>query len=232
MLNKRLNLTDTEENIKFLLENAPFKLDTNDNIVREIGLYYLPYSTGIEVECKMIEDLYLTDDVKTQFQNIPNIIEVDVNIYNEQRFRIPNGIEGLICLFDIANLLRKYAYPNNESGLHYHIDCTDFYEEIEKELFMKHKDYILSELDKWDYKGTYNRRTISIDVGGVWVRLQSFFKTMEFRIGEMTFDYNLLFKRITHLNTIVRTIKSDIQPVITKYGNNNIEIIKTRKIQI
>ena len=30
---------------------------------------------------------------------------------------------------------------------------------------------------------------------------------MEFRIGEMTFDYELLFKRISHCNKIVHNIK-------------------------
>ena len=39
---------------------------------------------------------------------------------------------------------------------------------------------IVSELDKWNYKGTYNSRRVSIGGGASWVRAQQFFKTLEF----------------------------------------------------
>lgn len=241
MLNKKQNpINDIEENIKFLIHNAPFKLDITDSIVQEIGLYYLPYSTGFEIECMVnVKDI----NIKQKFLDIPNIIEADVNNLYEQRFRIPNGIKGIVCLFHISNLLKEYAVLNPDSGIHYHIDFTDVFDNIflEKGINIygdsnnfidNNKDYILSELDKWNYKGTYNRREVLASVGSVWVRFQSMFKTMEIRIGEMTFDYSLLFKRIVHGNEIAKTLKEGKKHIASNYGQNSVDIINNRIIKI
>ena len=232
MQNKQLQaLTEHQENIKFLIENAPFKLNVEDNIVQELGLYYLPYSTGFEIEC-YINPEYDLYQVIEEFTLIPNIMSVDVNGSGEQRFRIPKGIDGLVCLFHIAEKMRKYAYPNPFSGIHYHIDCTDVFDKFTSSFIDSQASWVLEELDTWCYKGAYNTRRFAFNGGHNWVRFQNSFKTAEFRIGEMTFDYNLLFKRITHANDIMRRVKVQIVPVSQRYGHDAKEIINNRKIQI
>lgn len=231
MSNKPQQNTDVEANIKFLIGYAPFKVDTTDKIVQEIGLFYLPYSVGFEIECDMNPDFTL-DDVQMEFRKIPNILHSDVNDGHEQRFRIPKGIDGLVCLFYIAEKMRKYAFPNRWSGIHYHVDCSECYDSFSAEFIKKHSNYVLSELDTWNYKGTYNARACYFSESRNWTRFKSSTKTMEFRIGEMTFDYALLSKRILHCCEIVRTIKADLIPIIQRYSKDNVDIINNRKIQI
>ena len=199
---------------------------------RILGYHYLPYSTGFEIECNM-KPGYRTD----VFTSIPNIMEADVNEY-EQRFRIPEGLEGLKCLFEISSNLKEQALFNPDSGIHYHIDCTDVYKYFNKEFVAKHKEWILNELDSWNYQGTYNKRNIEFSLSHNWVRFQETFKTMEFRLGEMTFDYELLFKRITHANAIVRRLKEELIETVedddqfSDYDFNEKDVLNTRIIKI
>lgn len=199
---------------------------------RILGYHYLPYSTGFEIECNM-KPGYRAD----VFTNIPNIMEADVNGY-EQRFRIPEGLEGLKCLFEISSNLKEQALFNPDSGIHYHIDCTDVYKYFTTEFVAKHKEWMLTELDSWNYQGKYNKRNIEFSFSHNWVRFQETFKTMEFRLGEMTFDYELLFKRITHANAIVRRLKEELIETVEDddrfgdYDFNEKDVLNTRIIKI
>ena len=115
----------------------------------------------------------------------------------------------MICLYEFSIQLKKYFGLNPESGIHYHTDLTDIYDLdlVNNNLLSKVKEPLLSELDSWEYKGSYNRRDVSFS--RCWVRFEKHKKTMEVRIGEMTFDYSLLIKRILHcqyLNKLVRSV--------------------------
>lgn len=172
---------------------------------------YLPFSTGFEIECNMLES-YDHD----AFKKIPNILDVQVDT-DEQRYRIPRGINGMICLYNICNQLKTHSSLNPLSGIHYHVDMSDcfkslipstFVEESMKEPnFLNANQWILDELDKWNYKGTYNRRSLKIDTRNGWINFQSGFMTCEIRIGEMSFDYKLLIKRIIDANRIVSMLR-------------------------
>ena len=221
-----LQLNDTEENISIdtILKTIPLALDVEDKIVQKLALFYFPYSVGFEIET-------ITENIRI-FDEIPYLIENKSSI-NELRFRIPNGIKGIQCLFNISIYLKKYAELNPDSGIHYHIDCTDVYDLFTLDFINNHSDYILTELDKWEYKGTYNPRRCVFSGSRNWVRFKDTLKTMEIRIGEMTFDYELLFKRIVHCNEIVRTLKTELFiPVLARYNKDEKEIIKNRIIKI
>lgn len=166
---------------------------------------YLPYSTGFELEC-FKKSIFNIETFKT----IPDILDINCNS-DEQRYRIPNGIVGLICLYNISQQLKINSELNLGSGVHYHVDCTDCYSLLEDNLLIKNKDYILKELDTWDYKGTYNKKGLNLksSSSGAWLRTNQL-QTLEFRIGEMTFDYSLLAKRIIHCNKIVKCVKDQI----------------------
>lgn len=223
-------------NIEEAIRTIPIVLDINNPEVEEVGNYYLPYSTGIEIECEY--------ETSPDYSNVPYLIKYGVSS-SEQRFRIPAGIKGLHSLYYLSLELKKQSLLNKGSGNHYHIDFSNSFDKF-KEIYdntiktslpnyFKNFDWVLDELDTWNYKGTYNRRAISYNKGN-WVAFRNTFQTIEFRIGEMTFDYMLLFKRISHLNKIVEKIQSQVErdyiihkDVRVAYVNDDInEILKNR----
>ena len=229
MLQQKLppKIDDTEENINIdtILKTIPLALDVEDKIVQKLALFYFPYSVGFEIET-------ITSDIRI-FDEIPYLIE-NKSSTSELRFRIPNGIKGIQCLFNISIYLKKYAELNPDSGIHYHIDCTDVYDLFTPNFINDYSEYILTELDKWKYKGTYNPRLCVFSGSRNWVRFKDTLKTMEIRIGEMTFDYELLFERIRHSSEIVKTLKDKLLvPVVTKYDKHKAkEIVSNRIIKI
>ena len=222
-----LQLNNIEENINIdtILKTIPLALDVEDKIVQKLALFYFPYSVGFEIET-------MTENIRI-FDEIPYLIENKSSI-SELRFRIPNGIKGIQCLFNISIYLKKYAELNPQSGIHYHIDCTDVYNLFSTDFINDYSEYILTELDKWEYKGTYNPRKCVFSSSRNWVRFKDTLKTMEIRIGEMTFDYELLFERIRHSSEIVKTLKYNLLvPVVTKYDKHKAkEIVSNRIIKI
>lgn len=168
-----------------------------------------PLSIGMEIECNKKEEYNEVD--KSQFQSyykcIPTIMDVDTD-RAEQRFRLPPGINGFICLAILCERLQIYSTLNMESGIHYHVDCTrswdKIYARLDSELYMEDRMNIIKQLESWGYKGTFNAKYVSNTQNShSWVRPQMGFKTLEFRIGEMSFDYKLIIKRILHLQQIV-----------------------------
>lgn len=185
-----------------------------DSKLTRIAENYLPYSTGIEIECGYLGGRS-TNIFSHDARNIPDIMDVDCDL-NEKRFRIPAGIKGMICLYRICELVKKDCELNMKSGIHYHIDCTDlpfdkfFYDENnERSKWYSHGEWMLKILDNWGYKGTYNSRSVSSS-GSNWVRISTEHKTLEFRIGEMSFDYQVLIKRIISCQKITRMFKKQI----------------------
>jgi hypothetical protein len=181
----------------------------------KLGLLYLPYSVGIEFEC----DQKSTYNLEV-FKNISNIMAVDVD-NAEQRYRIPNGINGLICLFDLSLKLKEYSLLNG--GIHFHVDFTDNPECITQENVDCHKEWILTELDSWEYGGTYNKRDIAIN-SRKWVRFNTYGSktTMEFRMMNQTFEYSMLAKRIIHGCNIARRFKANSNQNVSKIRLNNL----------
>ena len=125
---------------------------------------------------------------------------------------ISNGVNGLISLYNICYHLGNNSLMNMGSGIHYHIDCTEttrlalgdaLTPEFEKE--------ILEELETWEYGGSYNKKGTMINktYSGSWIRYNEI-GTLEFRIGNMSFDYRDLVKQIIHANDIVRRWKNKI----------------------
>lgn len=163
---------------------------------------YLPFTTGFEIECTQDPLFELSS-----FTNIPDIVNVNIDS-SEQRFQIPAGISGFICLWHITEQLKTNSQLNYGSGLHYHIDFGETAcAKIRKVEYDKFK-WILDELDSWKYIGTYNKRAITDS--RTWVRVPTEHKTVEIRIGEMSFDYELIIKRIIHCNQIVMKMKQQL----------------------
>ena len=105
-----LQLNDTEENISIdtILKTIPLALDVEDKIVQKLALFYFPYSVGFEIET-------ITSDMRI-FDEIPYLMENKSSV-SELRFRIPNGIKGIQCLFNISIYLKKYTELIDGNGL-------------------------------------------------------------------------------------------------------------------
>lgn len=190
---------------------APLSLLTlkDEALIREADMY-LPYSVGFEIETNSRRQLVEEDDTTLDniFGSIPDIMHTDVSFYgNEHRFRIPNGIRGMLCLWNICSQLPLHLETNALSGIHYHIDMTeckafwDLQYDGMRAIIAPHKQWILDELDGWEYKGTYNSR--DVDFSANWIRFNGGWNTAEFRCGEMSFDYQHLMWRMVHANSII-----------------------------
>ena len=184
-----------------ILENPIPLLEIKDKKVLEAIDNLLPFSSAFESEC------FDSNFRKEEFKKIPDIMNVSGG-YGEVRFRIPPGLKGLICLYNISIELKKQCELNLGSGNHYHVDCTDIWDFITLEHIRELESYLLTELDTWNYKGTYNSRGIygKNSCSGTWIRFNDL-RTMEYRIGEMTFDCSLLAKRIIHCNKLTSDFK-------------------------
>lgn len=177
---------------------------------------FLPYSMGFEIECGSGDNHDFS-----KFKEIPDIIHADsVKNAHEHRFRIPNGIKGLLCLYNISNQLKLNLLLNPDSGIHYHVDCGEDPERIKKFILGSRstQENMLSQLDYWGYKGTYNGREVSSS--RKWVRLHPFLPTLEFRIGEMTFDYEVLVKRMISACFIVKQVKDSLNVSSPTFDND------------
>lgn len=166
---------------------------------------FLPYSTGFEIECNK---LLIYD--KKNFASIPNILDVNPSD-NEQRFRIPNGIRGFICLYFIAQALKTNCSLNTGSGVHYHVDCVDIFKDMNNDTFIAaNNDWIIEELIEWKTALDINSHNAKCSQGRAWVRYAYEHRTIEIRIGEMSFEYEVLVKRIIDSNRIVKKLKGKL----------------------
>lgn len=170
----------------------------------------LPFSTGFEIECnlndellkRIIDGFWKSEITVDQLfrRAVPSLLDVNIDS-GEQRFRISNGIQGFISLYQLCEVLKSYSTLNPASGIHYHVDFTKYFGHVNYDFIAENNNWILKELDTWGYSGVYNKRQCSFDKK--WLRYHCPNQTLEFRIGEMSFDYEVLVKRIIHANAIV-----------------------------
>lgn len=204
--------------IKDAVRTYPLSLATlKDEKLIKFANDIVPYETGIEIECD------LGSVINLEIAAIPGIVSSDCSD-TELRIRIKSGIEGMIALYNALEYIKEHTVPNFKSGIHYHIDCRDMSlrgrgnsgmgSSVCDYIIDDHQAWILNALEHWGYKGLYNRREVSISK--TMVKLHKEYDTMEFRIGEMSFDYSLIIKRIINCQNIVRVIKRSMLRVPTK----------------
>lgn len=219
---------DKKETLRGIVYNTPLVLTViEDRSSIDYINSFLPYSIGIEFDTQVSEDYDLQN-----FIAIPDIMEIR-NDSLEQRYRIPNGIKGMVCLYNLLEQMKLNNIFDELGGIHFHVDMTRTYKYLTAHKLRDCEQYILTELDKWKYPGTYNKRGINfghsyIGTSGNWLRFQSGFKTAEFRICEMTFDYDVLIKRLIHGCEIISHLNNHIHPshTVTYEYLDKDEIIK------
>lgn len=212
-----------KKTVKECIFNAPLlliDLYNKNKQVKKIVDHYIPLSVGIEVET------FRKVSYKSElFQRIPKIMEVRVN-HEEQRYRIPPGINGLICLYLITRETKNHCELDTKGSIHYHIDMTTIFDIVNEKFIDQNRDWILKELDSWG-KIDDNERNILIDTR-CWVNMQTTYKTMEIRIGDMSFDYNYLVKKILHCSSIVRRVYESYNKPLPE---DNSRIVSVEEIQ-
>lgn len=200
-------------NFEVLIEGFklnPFTLDiTSDNYKKKLDSL-IPYSVGIEVETCLNNSNTNVNDLMKKFRSEnPNTIDLTFDNY-EQKIRIPAGLEGAKCLYNFCNYLYEYYSFNLASGIHYHIDFSEVKDFINEQEIKDNSEWILKELDSWGYQGSYNKRFCVLNAKGNWVNFRSGFKTMEIRIGNMSFDYETHITRILHAQEIAFRLKNTL----------------------
>lgn len=197
----------------------------NPQIISYIGSLF-PYDVGVEIESSYLNYTEVEQGFK---ELVAKGLIKDYRIgTSETSFRLPNNVKGLVGLEQVLNIFLNHYSINLESGIHYHIDFSeiDFSSiTISDEL----KGFTLKELDSWEYKGNYNKRKFERDQKGSWVTTRSYFKTLEFRIGEMSFDYSVIIKRILHLQQICTVIKNNFTDPRIKLEQLHIQLEELRK---
>lgn len=178
-----------------LTNPIPLLAIKNPKLIKKIDAY-LPYSSAFEVECDKGKNF----DVQN-FWDIPNIMDVNCDSY-EQRFRVPAGLKGLVCLWYIAEQLKLNSELNVLSGIHYHCDCTDVWHLLTNKHREDGQKWILEELETWSPEYTAKKSR-------GWLKFNDL-HTLEFRVGEMTFDYPILAKRMIHCNDMTRRFKLSV----------------------
>lgn len=205
--------------IREAVNTCPLPLLSLEGKLKKVANSYLPYDTGIEIECSLKgHNSYLA--TKLFMDKVPTLKAIKIDS-SEQRFRISSGINGLVSLYGLCDTLKELSLLNMQSGIHYHIDFTEFTDSQFNNIanmFKEGKDsWILNSLKSWDYKGQYNAWIVS--TGKTAVRFHKPYRTVEFRIGEMSFDYELLVKRIVHCQNISKKIKADYLASSNKLSN-------------
>lgn len=194
----------------------PLGLSCLPSKTRQLADWYLPRDTGIEFEVMAPESLDFT--MLSNEVNALGLKDIAYS-YKEQAFRICSGEEGMIQLYKLSHILKKHLLLNPGSGIHYHTSCPNIISKYSNLNLLTKKstsELFLKELDSWGYKGSYNMRGLDIMSKGSWINLRWDFNTVEYRIGEMTFDYDLLIKRIVHCHAITRKIESCLKALTTK----------------
>lgn len=164
---------------------------------------HMPFDVGVEIECFLKEEYtsgYSQTDVLMQIEECG--VKQTSYDYGEVRFRLPAGIEGMCVLSNVCDVLKKYFGLNPASGIHYHIDFTNYFPTNRQLFIRRNEKFILKALESWNYTGHYNAWVFSTSKEAV--RLCTDKRTIEFRIGEMTFDYSLMMRRIVHASSIVK----------------------------
>lgn len=190
-----------------------------DKKLLEIADNMLPYSVGMEFEIEYKEN-------ETRIYNICQSLGLEhVSISSfESRFRIPSGIKGMIALYKLCDWLKSTQEMNLKSGIHYHVDFTDMGKPFEYfTYYYKHPDYewVLQALESWNYTGGYNSKAISCDGKcKFWVCRRPELNTFEFRIGNMSFDYEYLITRVLSLQNICKKIKSQMNKEYFLFANS------------
>lgn len=209
MMEVQENVTDNFKKIEDMIYSYPLPLlNIKSKVILEAIDEFLPYSCGMEFECFMNDESFH----KEIFERIPDIMEVIVDP-SEQRYRIPKGLKGMVCLYNICEQMKIHSALDLRSSNHYHFDFTDIFinditfkygdaicNDNNSIINKENRNYILKELETWETATDLTKQEN-------WIRFFNPLGTLEIRIGEPTFDYDIIIKRLIQGCKISKYIK-------------------------
>lgn len=195
----------------------------------------LPLRFSIEIEClgalnkgnrtRDLNKLYNVYSLTRDYY--PEQAEEDylnATILNEHRISVL-GFKQLVGFYNVLEAMKHSLFYCKGGGIHIHIDLTPFYYSDNNSKSWKADSYyvklynILStdaylnrvyKIFGSKYAGTYNRRSCEIDSKGNWINIRPYFKTIEFRIGDLTFEYEELIDIVIQLQALIKEINYKI----------------------
>lgn len=199
--------------VRDAVRQFPLPLLNYSEEIKKIADDMLPYTVGMEISINGNSEFE-----KTMKENSHLFHKIDYLTSREPQVCLKTGLDGFIGLWKLCEILKKTCQLNPRAGIHYNVGR-------EPQRLSQRRDYswVLSALDSWNYTGDYNLRAVNSDRGKdhVWVNLNRCKGWQddgiaEFRIGEMTFDYELMVKRILHCTNIMRKLLSEESSTRTK----------------
>ncbi len=202
-------MNDFEKRVLSIVVNEPtlmipkLKMLGNTKHVHSILGKYLPFRVGIEFEWGPVDDILITaiaNEFKYEFNYS---ISID---YSEARISF-RGFKYLPQLYKFLQILKQNVPFNTGSGIHIHIDTTNYGREFElTNEFMHH--FVM---DLAQYSGNYNRLGISYFKTTTFVITNK--PSLEYRFFKMTYNYNELVKWIIMCSYINSCLKIHARPL-------------------
>lgn len=203
------------KNVRTLVKECPYLLESvKDSKLLKVANSMMPKSVGLEFECALIDE-NTKEEVLDLLTNVQGVITFHYT-KSETSFRIAEGYKGMIALYKVLEIFKRYYAINPSSGIHYHVSTMLNMDNLNDRVghvinphtstpnFLK---WSLNALDRWGYKGQFNERKICFNKE--WIKLHTRYDTIEYRIGKMTFEYSKIMKRILNVQNI--TIKLENQ---------------------
>lgn len=173
----------------------------------------------------------LNRDKWTNESNDPNYWANQQSL-NEHRVSVL-GFRQLVGFHKVLETMKSDLISCPGSGIHIHIDISPFIpDKIEDrrgtyERWLENiRNQMVINLDMVyeifgsKYTGEYNRKSCRIDQKGNWVNIRSGFKTIEFRIGELTFDYEELIDIVIKLQKLTKEVMRKAHKISLQKGYN------------
>jgi hypothetical protein len=175
---------------------------------------------------------YREDDTKLDKRFNEFVTQDFSDKLNEVRISLTKSIQ-LKGLYKLMNLMKLYCSVPPFGGIHIHIDFTDYWSDQNIQLCSKFIYNHLHEVENIfpPYVGSYNKRDVGIRKKGTYVNFSNY-KSIEYRIAPLTFDYNTLLTWIVMCNKFTSSMiqrchlnkvgKVDSKPKIYQSGGSYI----------
>lgn len=191
----------------------------NPKVCKGIMKSMIPFRFSVEFECfgryletKDKKSILSVDADKTS--RYLDSIKSSEEYFNEIRISCL-AYHQLEAFYQRLEHMKMYNKGGEGTGIHIHIDISSFGDfnsmdrQVIKALNVFNSDEVLDKVYAIfgsKYNGTYNKRGAQYQSKGWWINCFRSFNTIEFRIGDLTFEYEELIKIVIELEKLVKTI--------------------------
>lgn len=191
----------------------------NPKVCKGIMKSMIPFRFSVEFEC--FGGYLNVSNKKTILSvssNIDSFTPIRLEVYRESvnEIRISClAYHQLEAFYQRLEHMKMYNKGGNGTGIHIHIDISSFDYASYSRIKMRKAVQLFDSVEVLDkvyqifgskYQGAYNKRGARTQSKGWWINCFRDFDTIEFRIGDLTFEYEELIKIIIELEKLVKHI--------------------------